>query len=309
MKIKKICIVGYGSHVENTIIPSLNIHTKNIKIITKKQIDDFETFSNIRSALKKLTKDYIFFNSTPPKFHYSISRLILSSGFNVIVEKPLCLKVNQLEKLYNIAKKKNLFVFENMMYFYSKQFQILKNLLKKRSDIKKIDMKFSIPDFARNSFRIEKSLDSSILYDMGCYPFSLISYFGFDSNNYKVLYKTKKKKINFLEILFTSKKIKFKITLTIYKAYKNYVKVTFKDKAIYYFHHFFYGKKIKKTNYLHQPNKKIIIQKINEENLFKNIFNYSNQKLFKLSRKQFSVIRNYLIILNSIKKKLNYSSY
>lgn len=165
-------------------------------------------------------------------------------------------------------------------------------------------MKFSIPDFARNSFRIEKSLDSSILYDMGCYPFSLVSYFGFDSSNYKVLYKTRKKKINFIEILFASKKIKFKITLAIYNAYKNYVKVTFKDKAIYYFHHFFYGKKIKKINYKHQPNKKIIIQKINEENLFKNIFNYTNQKLFKLSRSQFPVIKNYLIILNKIKKHI-----
>lgn len=106
MKIKKICIVGYGSHVKNTIIPSLNIQNKNIKIITKKIINEFETFSNIHVALKKLSKDYIFFNSTPPKFHYSVSRLILSSGFNVIVEKPLCIKLNQLEKLNDIAKKK-----------------------------------------------------------------------------------------------------------------------------------------------------------------------------------------------------------
>ena len=303
MKIKKICIVGYGSHVKNTIIPSLNLQTKNIKIVTKKIVDEFETFSSIHVALKELSKDYIFFNSTPPKSHYSISRLILSSGFNVIVEKPLCLRVNQLEKLNDIAKKKNLFVFENMMYFYSKQFQIFENLLKK-SDIKKIDMKFSIPDFAKNSFRMEKSIDSSILYDMGCYPFSLVSYFGFDSNNYKVLYKTKNKNINFLEVSFTSKKIKFKITLAIYKAYENYIKVTLKDNTISYFNHFFYGKKIKKTNYLHQPNKKIIMQKINEENLFKNIFNYSNQRLLQLSRSQFFVIKNYLMSLSKIKKQI-----
>ena len=303
MKIKKICIVGYGSHVKNTIIPSLNMQTKNIKIITKKIVDEFDTFSSIHVALKELSKDYIFFNSTPPKFHYSISRLILSSGFNVIVEKPSCLRVNQLEKLNNLAEKKKLFLFENMMYFYSKQFQVLKNLLKK-SDIKEINMKFSIPDFASNSFRVEKSLDSSILYDMGCYPFSLVSYFGFDSSNYKVLYKTKKKKINFIEILFTSKEIKFKITLAIYKAYENYVKVIFKDKAIYYFNHFFYGKKIKKTNYVHRPNKKIITQIIDEENLFKAIFNFSNQKLLRLSKNQFFIIKNYLTSLSKIKKHI-----
>lgn len=37
MKIKKICIVGYGSHVKNTIIPSLDLKNINIKIITKKK--------------------------------------------------------------------------------------------------------------------------------------------------------------------------------------------------------------------------------------------------------------------------------
>ena len=70
MKNKKICIIGYGSHIKKTIIPSLSIKSKNIKIVTKKKLNDFETFSNIQLALKKLSKDYIFFNSTPPKFHY-----------------------------------------------------------------------------------------------------------------------------------------------------------------------------------------------------------------------------------------------
>ena len=303
MQINKICIVGYGLHVKKTIIPSLNIQTKNIKIITKKIIDEFETFSSIHVALKELSKDYIFFNSTPPKFHYLISKLILSSGFNVIVEKPSCLKVNQLEKLNNIARKKKLFIFENMLYFYSKQFQILKNLLKK-NDTKEIDMKFSIPDFSKNSFRTENSLSSSLLYDMGCYPFSLISYFGFDNRNYKIFYKTKNKKINFIKILFTSKKIKFKITLAIYKAYENYVKVTFQDNSFYHLNHFFYGKKIQKLNYFCDSNKKIKKWKIDEDNLFKNIFNYSNKKLLKLSRAQFFVIKNYLTSLNLIKRHI-----
>jgi predicted dehydrogenase len=99
MKSKKICIVGYGSHTQKTIIPSLNLKKENIMIVTKKRIDNFNSLPNINTALKKLTKDYIFFNSTPPKFHYQTSKLILSSGFNVIVEKPLCLNVSQLEKL------------------------------------------------------------------------------------------------------------------------------------------------------------------------------------------------------------------
>lgn len=301
MKIKKICIIGYGSHVKNTIIPSLDLKTKNIKIITKKKINNFETFPNIKLALKKLSKDYIFFNSTPPKFHYSTSKLILLSGFNIIVEKPLCLNINQFKKLSNIANKKNLFMFENMMYFYSIQFRLLKKLLTKKN-IKEIHMNFSIPNFSKNSFRKESDLDSSIVFDIGCYPFSLVSYFGFYNKNYKVQYKTKYNKLSFIEISFISKKIKFKITLAIYEEYKNYVKVIFKNGSFYQLNHFFYGKKIKKINYSYLLNKKIKVVKFNEENIFKNIFNYSNQKLLRLSKAQFFIIKNYLISLNEIKK-------
>lgn len=303
MKIKKICIVGYGSHAKNTIIPSLNLKNKNIKIVTKKIIDDFETISNLRLALKKLPKDYIFFNSTPPKFHYLISKLILSSGFNIIVEKPLCLNINQLKKLNHIAKNKGLFIFENMMYLYSSQFDTFEKLLRKQN-IREIEINFSIPDFSKNSFRNENKLESSLLYDMGCYPFSLLSYFGFNSKTYKVFYKSKNKQINLIKVLFNSKNIKFNITIAIFKKYKNYVKVKFIDNSYYQLNYFFYGKKKTKINYFYKLNKEVKIVKINEENIFKNILNYSRQKLLKLSSIQFLVIKNYLISLNQIKKHI-----
>ena len=192
-------------------------------------------------------------------------------------------------------------MFENMMYFYSRQFQLFKKLLNKKK-IDEINMNFFIPDFNKNSFRVNNNLDSSLLYDMGCYPFSLVSYFSFHNKNYKVLYKTKNKKLNFVKVSFLSKKIKFTIKLAIFQKYENYVKIIFKDNSFYHLNNFFYGKKIKKLNYFCDSNKKIKKWKINEDNLFKNIFNYSNQKLLKLSRAQFFVIKNYLINLNLIKR-------
>ena len=193
MKIKKICILGYGSHVKNTIIPSLPIKSNSIKIVTKKKIKDYETFPNIKLALKKLTKDYIFFNSTPPKNHFSTSKLILSSGFNIIIEKPLCINKNQLIKLNDIAKKKRLFMFENMMYLYSKQFQIVKNLIQKKT-IKKIKIRFTIPDFSKTSFRTKNTPESSILYDMGCTHFLLFLILVSITKNIKFYIKKKIKK-------------------------------------------------------------------------------------------------------------------
>jgi len=192
-------------------------------------------------------------------------------------------------------------MFENMMYFHSQQFKILKKLIVKKN-INKIDIKFSIPNFSKKSFRKNNSLDSSILYDMGCYPFSLISYFNFNNKNYKVSYTLKNKKITSIEVKFISKKINFKITLAIFKKYENYIKIYIKDNTYYQFNHFFYGKKIKKVNYRYNVNKKINISKINEENLFKKIFSLSCEKILELSNKQFFLIKNYLGDLNTIKK-------
>ena len=305
---KKICIVGYGSHVKNTIIPSLNMNSNNIKIITKKKISRFETFENLDLAFKKLSKDYIFFNSTPPKFHFKITKLILSAGFNVIVEKPLCLNVYQLKKLYDLAKKKNLFVFENMMYFHSLQFEIFKKLFVKK-DVKEIEINFSIPIFNQSSFRSENKIESSILYDIGCYPFSFISYFGFMLRDYKIYSLKKNKKINYIEILFFSKNIKFKIIISVYRKYKNYIKLVFDDCSSACFNHFFYGKKKNKVNYFYSKNKIIKILNINEDNIFKNILNFSNKKLRSSSKDQYLITKNYLKSLNLIMKKLNYGSY
>jgi predicted dehydrogenase len=301
MNNKKICIVGYGAHIRNTIIPSLNLNRKNVKIVTKKKVSDYETFSNIKLALKNLSKDYIFFNSTPPTIHYSTSKLILSAGYNVIVEKPLCLKVNQLEKLNYLAKKKRLFIFENMMYFYSKQFLFFKKLLLKKK-IKEIDINFTIPSFRKNTFRKYHSINTSILYDLGCYPFSLISYFNFNFENYKVFYKTKNKKLNQIKVLFSSKRIKFNIILATNQTYENSVNVKYDDNLNYYLDYFFYGKKIKKINYIHELNQKKKVFIINDKNLFESILKFSNKKLLELSRKQFSITKDYLTSLNLIKK-------
>ena len=87
MKIKKICFVGFGSHVEKTILPSLSLDKKNIKIISSKSsIKNFDTFPDIKSALKIISKDYVIYNATPPKLHFITSKLVLNMGFNLIVE-------------------------------------------------------------------------------------------------------------------------------------------------------------------------------------------------------------------------------
>ncbi|MBQ6920326.1 MAG: Gfo/Idh/MocA family oxidoreductase [Bacilli bacterium] len=46
--------------------------------------------------------------STPPATHYSLIKKCLKQGLDVIVEKPMVLKIEQVEELYSFAKNKGL---------------------------------------------------------------------------------------------------------------------------------------------------------------------------------------------------------
>ena len=305
MIIKKICFVGYGDHVKNTIIPFLQIKKKNIKIITKKVIsENFETFKDIELAVNNLDSSYIFYNSTPPREHFLTSKKVLNFGFNLIVEKPICVSASQYVILKKIADKKGLFLFENMMYLFSEQFLVFNKEIKQLDKIKKIEMNFSIPSFSPNSFRNTHHIENSLLYDVGCYPISLISFLGLKLNKIKLKSKRKNKILSLLHLSATSKKININIKIGFYKKYKNYVKVKFLDNTCSTFNHFFYGKKIKKENVKLKKTGELKKTYINEMNIFKKVFNFSYKKMFMISESNEKIIINYLKILDSIKQKI-----
>jgi predicted dehydrogenase len=302
MKINKICFIGYGSHVEKTLIPSLKINKKNIKIISAKFLDNkFETFFSIKSALKNISKDYIIYNATPPNVHYRTSKLTLSLGFNIIVEKPLCLNIYQLKKLKNLADSKNLFFFENMMYFYSKQFSLFKKLIASGKKLKSINLNFSIPNFSKKSFRSNSKIPF-LLYDVACYPFSLISYLNFKINKFNLVFKFKNNILSYLNITFHSKNINFNITVGYFLKYKNFVKIEFDDQSLAVFHKFFFGKKILKKNIFIDKNRKKKLIYLNDLNVFKKIFNFEKKIFHKLSNKNFYIVKDYLKTLTRISK-------
>lgn len=307
--IKKICILGYGSHVKKTIIPSLKLNKNNLKIITSKSdLIGFETFSDIRTALNKITKDYLIFNATPPNIHFSTSKLLLKKGFNLIVEKPICMNVYQYKILKKLAIKNKLFLFENMMYFYSKQFLLFKKNLRVKK-IKSFDINFSIPNYSAQSFRKNFNSNLLLLYDVACYPLSLISYLGYKMNQFDVHYRFKRKLLNKLTIFFKSKKIDFSIHVSFFCNYENYVKINYIDESSIQFNHFFYGKKIKKINNIRSAKGcNIRNNTLRDYNVFKKILSFDKKRFHSLFKKNTFITEDYLKMISKIKKKLKNSS-
>ena len=102
---------------------------------------------------------------------------------------------------------------------------------------------------------------------MGCYPFSLLSYFNFDLKNFKIRYKIKKKRLNLFEVFFYCKNIKFNIFCGVFQKYENFLKINYKNLTSYQFNYVFYGKKITKENYYYNGDIKKINNLINPLNV------------------------------------------
>ena len=70
----------------------LNIHLRS----------SMHLFSDLESLLRSETPDLLII-ATPSGIHYKNAKLALNRGCNVLIEKPITLKVNEANELYNLA--------------------------------------------------------------------------------------------------------------------------------------------------------------------------------------------------------------
>ena len=114
----KFVVWSYSNHFQNKVLPSIK-NNKKIKIkyiLTKKNKKNI-FYKNIRllkkrEQLKSLKNiNYIYISSVNVN-HYKDIKYSLLNKFNVICEKPICLKSSQLKILSKISKKKKDKFFE-----------------------------------------------------------------------------------------------------------------------------------------------------------------------------------------------------
>ncbi len=186
---KKFCIVGYGNHTKNKLIPLFEKNSIDLSIVTKKKLlkNKFKIYSNIKNAIANEEKNTSFIICSPPHVHTRQSELLIKSGYNVFIEKPICTKVNDLKKILNLAKSNKTFLVESMMFKYSIIYKKFINIFQKnKKNLSKVDIVFTIPRNPLNTFRKDNLNYNVNLYDIGCYPIALMNNI-FSENKFKIL--------------------------------------------------------------------------------------------------------------------------
>lgn len=270
------CVVGYGKHAKQKIIPELLKQKKIINgIVSKKKKLSFKNFKDVNEAATKLDKKNVFIICSPPHIHFGQAIKILKSGFNVFIEKPIFIKIQDLKKIIKLSNKKKLFFVEVMMFQYSKSFKnFLKFFENKKKIIKNIEITFTIPSYGNKTFRSENQKYSINLFDLGCYPIFLLNIL-FKNINFKIFdiknFNNKSKEVIFIKNI-NNKKIDIKIKIGVGSEYKNEIVIQLNNGKIYNYHPFFYGREgIRYLNIKSKNEKKIY--EFDEKNSFSNLFN------------------------------------
>ena len=177
--IDKACIVGLGPHALNKLIPALQANGQEIAAVvtsrSESPVAGARRFSRLDEACRALPPEVVFIVASPPLAHFAQAEVILGSGHDVFMEKPAFATVKEVESIAELCNRQGVVLLEGFMHRHAAAYERLVAYWRAHAgDIDMLTSKFLIPEMKPGSFRDEPSIASSIVYDIGCYPISLL---------------------------------------------------------------------------------------------------------------------------------------
>lgn len=305
-----LSIWSLSNHFKTKVFPSIksNKRIKIVSILTSKKNHNFNKKNCYKDIKKIITNnhfDYAYISSIN-SLHYNYSKFALENNKNVLCEKPICLKINQLYELKKIAKKNNKFFFEVIQYTHHPLFEKLKKLINKKivGKILRVESKFKIPLKEKNNFRFNNKSGGGALYDVGYYPISSM-FTLFDSKKIKILKSKiiKEKKLDIFGNIRAKNenKIIFDLAWGFKSSYENNIKIFGENGTINV--DFIFSKKIFQggnIDIFKNKKKTINVTKSNQINLAFNSMIFSKKEFFE---RRFNLSLKILKIIEKLKKK------
>ena len=180
MKIKKInvLIVGFGywgpilarNFQSNT---SFNVHSicdsSPVNLNKAKNIyPNTNFYKSYKSALNNKYIDFVVI-STPTNSHYKIVKYSLLKKKDVLCEKPLSLKLNEVKKLIALSKQNKKFLFVDYPFIYSESVKFIRKIFQNKRLGKPL-----IYESIREKAPYRK--DTDVIWDLGIHDFAILKY-------------------------------------------------------------------------------------------------------------------------------------
>lgn len=172
--IVKVGVVGFGMSATTFHLPFLNAENgfevvafmERSKTLSNAWFPDAKIYKTLDDLLEDSMIDLVVLTS-PNQVHFEQAKQALRAGKHVLVEKPLCLTLEEAKELQNLSEQNNkvLSVFQNRRW--DGDFMWLKSLVDSGLKIYEIDSRFDrFRDYLKG-WKEYQEKGSGVLYDLG----------------------------------------------------------------------------------------------------------------------------------------------
>lgn len=150
----KICIIGTGM-IANDVAGALRKEAKEIEFTgvyahsskekAEKLAEEYgipKVYTDYEQLLREDNADFLYLGIVNTA-HYEYAKKALLAGRNVILEKPFTSTYKQAEELVDIARSKNLWLFEAITTLHQPNYERMKKLLPQIGPIRIVQCNFS----------------------------------------------------------------------------------------------------------------------------------------------------------------------
>ena len=180
------CIVGLGAHARTKIVPAIAASGGRLAAAVTSSADAAgaaRSFQSLDGALAALPHKTVFFLATPPALHAEQASRILSAGFDAIIEKPAFISLEEAKRVTALSSAQGPLLVEAFMYRHTRLFERLLEFWRDNANtVTSVSLRFVIPQMPPGTFRSRLDIASSSLFDIGCYPLSLLQALKIDAN-------------------------------------------------------------------------------------------------------------------------------
>jgi hypothetical protein len=172
-----------GAHARTKLVPAIEANGQTLaSVVSRKAVGDLPAcpvFPSLDAALQRLPRSAAVFVATPPRTHAELAACAAANGFDVILEKPAFVTVQEATSVRELAQTAGTLVIEAFMHRHTRLHeQFLASLRSK--PLRDLSVTFTIDEAPPNTFRDDRDIGSSSLYDIGCYGVDLILDLGLD---------------------------------------------------------------------------------------------------------------------------------
>lgn len=190
-KILKIGLIGFGRHTERSMFPNI-VANNNTQIVAVADIDSnrinlaksklgniayFDEGEDLLNSSEELGIDAVFISMTP-ELHIRMMEIALEKNIHVLVEKPVAINSEELERSITLSKEKRLVVGVDTKWRYTKASRLARNYLFNELSLKPImyNLNVTFPGLLDSKlWGLKDSLEVSF-YDMFIHAFDYMKF-------------------------------------------------------------------------------------------------------------------------------------